>query len=142
MTSGLIKNNSTISMLNQSKIFAGIVMILLNISYKYIHIKLTPSQEIYLRKYITRELFVFATCWLGTRDIYVALGITLLFFIFSTYIFHEDSPLGLLPKQEGMELPVRQDEIDAAVTVLRRAKQQTETTVQNELLNQYNFNLL
>lgn len=134
------KNNPTIPMLNKSKIFAGIVMVLLNISSKYIHIKLTPAQEVYLRKYITRELFVFATCWLGTRDIYVALGVTLLFFIISNYIFHEDS--GFLPKQEGMELPVRQDEIDAAVNVLRRAKEQTEKTVQNELLNQYNFNLL
>jgi hypothetical protein len=136
----LLKNNSTIAMLNKSKIFAGIVMILLNISSKYVHIKLTPAQELYLRKYITRELFIFATCWLGTRDIYVALSITLLFFVVSTYIFHEES--GLLPKQEGMELPVRQEEIDAAVNVLRRAKQQTEKTVQNELLNQYNFNLM
>ena len=95
-----------------------------------------------MRNYISRELFVFATCWLGTRDIYVAVGITLLFFIIATYIFNEDSPMGLLPKQEGMDTPVQPDEIKSAVNVLRRAKEQDEKNAQNELFNHYNFNQL
>jgi hypothetical protein len=133
--------NDVIKNLNKSKIFAGIIMILLNVASKYVHIKLTPSQEIYLRKYVTRELFIFATCWLGTRDIYIALGITLLFFIVTTYIFHEDSPLGIIPKQEGMDTPVKPEEIESAIKVLRRAKQQEEEVSKNELFNYYNFNL-
>ena len=116
-------------------------MILLNIASKYVHIKLTPSQEVYLRKYITRELFVFATCWLGTRDIYIALGITIFFFIVTNYILHEDSPIGILSRQEGMEVPVKQEDIASAIKVLRRAKEQEEETSKNELFNYYNFNL-
>lgn len=133
--------NTIIQQLNKSKLFAGIVMILLNIASKYVHIKLTPSQEVYLRKYITRELFVFATCWLGTRDIYIALGITLSFFIVTNYILHEDSPIGILSRQEGMDVPVKQEDIASAIKVLRRAKEQEEESSKNELFNYYNFNL-
>jgi len=133
--------NTVIQQLNKSKLFAGIIMILLNIASKYVHIKLTPSQEVYLRKYITRELFVFATCWLGTRDIYIALGITISFFIVTNYILHEDSPIGILSRQEGMEVPVKQEDIASAIKVLRRAKEQEEETSKNELFNYYNFNL-
>lgn len=133
--------NTIIQQLNKSKLFAGIIMILLNIASKYVHIKLTPSQEVYLRKYITRELFVFATCWLGTRDIYIALGITLSFFIVTNYILHEDSPIGILSRQEGMDVPVKQEDIASAIKVLRRAKEQEEETSKNELFNYYNFNL-
>ena len=133
--------NTIIQQLNKSKLFAGIIMILLNIASKYVHIKLTPSQEVYLRKYITRELFVFATCWLGTRDIYIALGITISFFIVTNYILHEDSPIGILSRQEGMEVPVKQEDIASAIKVLRRAKEQEEETSKNELFNYYNFNL-
>lgn len=132
--------HSVVTQLNNSKIFAGLVMVLLNISSKYIHIKLTPAQEVYLKKYITRELFVFATCWLGTRDIYIALGITLLFFIGSTYIFHEDSPVGILPRQEGMT--VKPEDITNAVNTLKKAKEQEEETAKTELFNHYNFNLM
>lgn len=134
--------NKVIQQLNQSKIFAGIIMILLNISSKYIQVKLTPSQEVYLRKYITHELFIFATCWMGTRDIYISLGVTALFFVITKYIFHEDSPIGIMPKQEGMEVPVKQEDITSAINVLRRAKQQEEEVSKNELFNHYNFNVM
>jgi len=133
--------HSVVSKLNKSKIFAGFIMVLLNISSKYIHIKLTPSQEVYLKKYITRELFVFATCWLGTRDIYIALGITLLFFIVSTYILHEDSPFGVLPRQEGMTT-ISKEDITKAVETLKIAKEQEDEHTKTELFNHYNFNLM
>jgi len=45
--------------LNNSKFFAGIVMIMLNIGSKYITIKLSKSQEAYLRNTIARQLLSF-----------------------------------------------------------------------------------
>ena len=104
--------HQAVTTINKSKIFAGVVMILLNIASKFVHIKLTPSQETYIRKYISGELFVFATCWLGTRDMYISLGVAVLFFIFTTYIFNEDSKIGLLPKQDGDALPVKKEELE------------------------------
>jgi hypothetical protein len=42
--------------INTSKFFAGFVMIMLNIGSKYITIKLSKSQEAYLRNTIARHL--------------------------------------------------------------------------------------
>ena len=49
-----------INSLNNSKFFAGIVMIMLNIGSKYITIKLSKSQEAYLRNSIGHQILVFA----------------------------------------------------------------------------------
>ena len=48
-----------IGSLNSSKFFAGIMMILLNIGSKYITVKLSKSQEAYLRNYVLREILIF-----------------------------------------------------------------------------------
>jgi len=119
--------------LNESKVFAGIVMILLNIASKFVHIKLTTSQETYVRKYISGELFVFATCWLGTRDLYISIGVALLFFIFTTYIFNEDSKIGILPKQDETALPVKEEEVEQAIRVLKRERESKENKEKDEL---------
>jgi hypothetical protein len=119
--------------LNQSKMFAGVVMILLNIASKFVHIKLTASQEAYVRKYISGELFVFATCWLGTRDLYVSVGVALLFFIFTTYLFNEDSKLGILPKHDDSALPVKKEEVEQAIRILKRERESKENKEKDEL---------
>ena len=129
--------HDVVASLNKSKIFAGVVMILLNVASKYISIKLSPSQETYLKKYISREVFIFATCWLGTRDIYVSLGVAILFFIITTYVFHEDSPVGLLEKEEVR--PVAKDELENAIKILKRAKEHDEEKIKDELYNFYMF---
>jgi len=119
--------------LNESKVFAGVVMILLNIASKFVHIKLTTSQETYVRKYISGELFVFATCWLGTRDLYISIGVALLFFIFTTYIFNEDSKIGILPKQDESALPVKKEEVEQAIRILKRERESKENKEKDEL---------
>ena len=55
--------------LNNSKFFAGLVMIMLNIGSKYITIELSKSQEQYLKNNIGRQLLIFAISWMGSRDI-------------------------------------------------------------------------
>jgi len=124
--------------LNNSKVFAGVIMVLLNIASRYITVKLSPSQETCLKKYISRELFIFATCWLGTRDIYVALGVSLLFFIVANYIFNEDSPYGLIGRDDD-DKPVPKEELDNAIKILKKAKEQEEEKTKDELYNFYVF---
>ena len=46
--------------LNNSKFFAGLVMIMLNIGSKYITVELSKSQEQYLKNHIGRQLLIFA----------------------------------------------------------------------------------
>ena len=48
--------------LNTSKYFIGIMMIVLNIGSKYITVKLSKSQEAYVRNYVLRELLIINNC--------------------------------------------------------------------------------
>ena len=88
---------SGIAALNNSKLFAGIIMILMNIGSKYITVKLSDSQEAYLRNYVAREILIFAVCWMGTRDIYMSITLTAAFFILTHHLFNENSRLCVLP---------------------------------------------
>jgi hypothetical protein len=65
--------------LNNSKFFAGIVMILLNVGSKFISIQFSKSTEEYLKFSLSKQLLVFSMAWMGTRDIYTALGLTAVF---------------------------------------------------------------
>ena len=65
--------------LNNSKFFAGLVMIMLNIGSKYITIELSKSQEAYLKNSVGRQILIFAISWMGSRDILIALALTAIF---------------------------------------------------------------
>lgn len=121
--------HGNVSMVNESKIFAGCVMILLNVGSKFISIKFSKSTEEYLKMNVTKELLVFAMAWMGTRDIVAALTLTLLFTLFSDFLLNEESfacivPLdqrfGLLSSEEDDK--VTEEELSGAIAVLEKAK--------------------
>lgn len=84
--------------LNDSKIFAGIMIIIINIASKFVTFKVSKTMESYLKFNFSRDVLVFAITWMGTRDIFIALGMTLLFIFIVDYLFNEDSMLCCLPK--------------------------------------------
>lgn len=122
--------HKTIMELNTSKYFTGIMMIMLNIGSKYITVKLSKSQESYIRNYVFRELLIFSVCWMGTRDIYTSLILTAVFFVLTQHLFNEDSGYCVLPKKYrefhlfDTSEEVSQQEINDAVNTLTKAKQQ------------------
>jgi len=85
--------------LNNSKLFAGLLMLLMNIGSKYITVKLSDSQEAFVRNYVAREVIIFAVCWMGTRDILLATMLTASFFVLTQHLFNETSPLCVLPEK-------------------------------------------
>ena len=90
--------NQNILAMNQSKLFAGLVIIVLNISSKFVTIKLSKSMEGYLKYTFSRDILVFAMAWMGTRDIYTALIITLVFSLCANFLFNEQSGFCCLPE--------------------------------------------
>lgn len=80
-----------IQLLNNSKIFAGIMIIILNISSRFVNIKLSKSMESYLKHSFSKQLLVFAIAWMGSRDIYTAAIITIIFILINEYFCNEDS---------------------------------------------------
>uniref|UniRef100_A0A6C0C420 EF-hand domain-containing protein n=1 Tax=viral metagenome TaxID=1070528 RepID=A0A6C0C420_9ZZZZ len=83
--------NDKVQMLNNSKIFAGIMIIILNISSRFVNLKLSKTMESYLKHSFSKQILVFAITWMGSRDIYIALCITIIFIVLTEFILNEES---------------------------------------------------
>ena len=91
--------NDHVTNLNNSKIFAGVMIVILNVASKFVNFKFGSTTEKYLKYTFSRQILVFAMTWMGTRDIYIATGMTLVFILFFDFLFNEDSSLCILPEQ-------------------------------------------
>jgi hypothetical protein len=141
--------NHHVMYLNNSKFFAGVIMILLNIGSKFITIQFSKSTEEYMKYSVTKQLLVFAMAWMGTRDIYTALGLTAVFTILSDYLFNEESALCMVPykyrvlhklvdtNEDGV---VSETELAAAIAVLEKAKREKQRKAQKEAFKKFDFN--
>lgn len=130
--------HSHIDRINNSKVFAGLMIISLNILSKHVNLGLSKSMESYLKYTFSRLLLVFTIAWIGTRDIYIALFITFIFSVFTDYLFNEDSVFCILSEdfrtyhstliEEDTKHvdKVTDDEIKKAKEVLERAKKQNK----------------
>lgn len=85
--------------LNNSLFFAGVVMIMLNIGSRYIELKLDPSTENFLKTALSKELLVFSVCWMGTRDLIVALVLTAVFVVLADYGLNANSNCCIMPQK-------------------------------------------
>jgi len=135
-----------IMFLNNSKFFAGVVMILLNVGSKFIAIQFSRSTEEYLKMNVTKQLLVFAMAWMGTRDIYTALVLTAVFTILSDHLFNEESPYCCVPHKyrilaklvdQNNDGNVSEQEINDAIAVLEKAKRDKQRLNQREVFTLY-----
>ena len=81
-----------IKWMNDSKIFAGIVILMLNVSSKFTTIPISKVMESYLKHSFSKYMLVFAISWMGTRDVFVALFMTCLFAFVMGMLLNEESP--------------------------------------------------
>ncbi len=134
--------------LNNSKFFAGVVMILLNIGSKFITIQFSKSTEEYMKYTVSKQLLVFAMAWMGTRDIYTALGLTAVFTILSDYLFNEQSNLCIVPPQYRVldklldtneNGVVSETELAAAIAILEKDKREKQRKMQKEAFKKFDF---
>jgi hypothetical protein len=102
--------------INTSKFFAGFVMIMLNIGSKYITIKLSKSQEAYLRNTIARQLLIFSIIWMGTRDVLISIAMTGAFVVLTDHLFNERSPYCVIPGHLRNYEELLDDDKDGHVT--------------------------
>ena len=140
--------NHNIMYLNNSKFFAGVIMILLNIGSKFITIQFSKSTEEYLKWTVSKQLLVFAMAWMGTRDIYAALGLTAVFTILSEYLFNEESSMCIVPQKYRVleklidtndDNVVSDQELSAAVAILEKAKREKQRKAQKEAFTKFDF---
>lgn len=123
----------SIKNINDSKIFAGLMIIILNIASRFVNIKLSKTVESYLKNSFSRTILVFAIAWMGTRDLWVALGICIVFIFCMDYLFNEESAFCVLPetftdyhvnliKDEKSCKVFTKEDVEKAIEVLTKAK--------------------
>uniref|UniRef100_A0A6C0DIA7 EF-hand domain-containing protein n=1 Tax=viral metagenome TaxID=1070528 RepID=A0A6C0DIA7_9ZZZZ len=140
--------NKHVMYLNNSKFFAGIIMILLNVGSKFVTIQFSKSTEEYMKYTLSKQILVFAMSWMGTRDIYIALGLTAVFTILSDHLFNEESHLCVVPHDYRVlhklidtndNNNISDAEISSAISVLEKAKQEKQRKQQKEALRNFDF---
>ncbi len=138
--------NNHVMYLNNSKFFAGIIMILLNVGSKFITIQFSKSTEEYMKYTVSKQLLVFSMAWMGTRDIYASLLLTAAFTILSDHLFNEDSQYCVVPEKYRVlaklvdannDGKVSETEINSAIAVLEKAKKEKQRQKQKEAFTMY-----
>lgn len=92
--------NNSFNTLNNSKLFAGIIMILLNIGSRYIVMELSDTHEEFFNNVIIRRIIVFTVVFTATKDIITSLILTGVFVILVSGLFNEDSKFCIMPKKD------------------------------------------
>ena len=137
--------------LNRSKYFLGFFIILLNLGSKFITIRLNDHHERLLRDTVGRELMIFAICFVGTRDILVALVMSSTFIVLNDYLFNEKSAFCIIPinyrHKMKAALDVNKDdiidesEVKRAIDILNKAQKQRNQQTQREAYATFMNNL-
>lgn len=138
--------NNTVQSLNKSKVFAGLMIITLNVASRFVTIKMSKTMQSYLKFTFSRYVLVFAISWMGTRDIYIALAITVLFVILFEYLLDEESNFYIFSEEfkdyqknkfedEEDEKEVTDEDLKKAEKTIERAKKQ-----KNEKLDFQGYN--
>ena len=140
--------NHHVMYLNNSKFFAGVIMILLNVGSKFITIQFSKSTEEYMKYSLSKQILVFAMAWMGTRDIYAGLGLTAVFTILSDHLFNEESSMCIVPHKYRVldklidtndDGVVTEPELAAAIIVLEKAKREKQHKGQKEAFTKFDF---
>jgi len=132
--------HSHIMYLNNSKFFAGVIMILLNVGSKFISVSFSKSTEEYLKFSLSKQILVFSMAWMATRDIYTALVLTAVFVILSEHLFNEESSFCIVPKSSRIvhklkaaahpdNMLLTEDELNSAIQVLEKAKKEKQEQI-------------
>lgn len=132
--------------LNNSKFFAGLVMLMMNVGSRYYTVTLSKTQKDFIRYNLAREFIIFAMSWIATRDIVTSIMITASFVILADYLFNEQSKMCVIPqsfiqKQQKLkeeakkEKPVTPEKEQKARATLERAERQRQMEEQARYMN-------
>ena len=127
--------------LNNSKILAGICLLLINIGSKYIELNISSTQAEYIKSAIGREILIFAMVFIGTRDVILSILLSSAFVILSNTVFNENHCLCVIPDKHKKsdiknDTTITEEAINKANDILHKAKIQNHKTM---LLSNYDI---
>ena len=115
---------SIIHSLNNSKFFAGILMILMNIGSKYISLELSETQDEFFSNIIIRRIMIFIVIFIATKDIIISLIITTCFVIMVSGLFNENSKFCLIKNNCKQTKVISKEQVERAKKVLKKYEEQ------------------
>jgi hypothetical protein len=109
--------DKTIKNLNSSKYFAGLMILFLNLSSRYLALELSETQEQMLSNKLIRRFIIFTVVFVSTRDIWVSMIVTAVFVILVSGLFNENSKYCIMTKPVIKQ--VTPDDVTEAKKVLK-----------------------
>ena len=77
--------------LNNSKLFIGLTMIIVNLGSKYLVEELSNNQKKIFNNTVIRRVVLFTVIFMATKDIVISLTLTAAFIILVSGLFNEES---------------------------------------------------
>lgn len=120
-----------IKSVNDSKIFAGLVILTLNLSSKFITLPISKTAESFVKNNFSQYVLVFAITWMPTRDVFIALIVTCIFAVCMEFLFNEQSSFCCLSegfvseqieKLNVEENEITKEEFDNALKTIQKAE--------------------
>jgi len=116
--------------INDSKVFAGLVILTLNIATKFVSVPLSKSMELYVKHSFSRHILVLTMVWMATRDLWIALLLSSVFFILMEFLLNEESAFSILPEgftdyyayKDSETSPLTSEEIKTMQNLLQKAQ--------------------
>ncbi len=121
--------NNTIKNLNSSKYFAGLMILFLNLSSRYLALELSETQEQLLSNKIIRRFIIFTVVFVSTRDIWVSMIITAIFIILVSGLFNENSKYCIMTKPVMKQVTL--DDFNEAQKIIKLYEMQKKAGVKN-----------
>lgn len=86
-------------LINNSKVTAGVAMLLLNLGARYVQADMGKVHEMILSNSYVKKLIIFCLFFIATRDICVAAGLTVFYILVFDGILHEKRKFCIVPSK-------------------------------------------
>ena len=111
--------------LNNNNYFVGLMMILLNISGKYLMVDLGKSIDVLFKIQIIRRIMLFTVFFTATRNIKVSIILTGIVILLTMELFNENSkncifPKWLIKKLNKTDINTNNLEITNSINILKK----------------------
>jgi hypothetical protein len=84
------------NLLNNNRLFGGVLMLLMNLGSKYISVDVPDEVEEMFQTVWFRRFFVFCVAFISTRDIKISIFITLLFVLVFNFLLNKKSKSSII----------------------------------------------
>ena len=117
--------------LNNSKFFAGLTMLAVNLGSKYLAHELSDSQQELFNNKIIRRFVLFTVLFMATKDIYVSLILTAVFIVIVSGLFNEDSKYCIVKKKKKSSKKIKQQQYFEAKKIIQQYELQQLNKINN-----------